>query len=126
MLAAEPVKKGPPANLPSKPGPHIEKIKALGDKQWLNLGTPARHQLYTKGVYKWTNRSHAAYSWACTRTNKLLDGSRPLLKGTEWSVTIQPLRGHSSSRRRINCLCQRRLELSRKKFVRAVRGVVRR
>ncbi len=34
-------KKGPLAELPSKPGAHIEKIKALGDNQWLNLGVPA-------------------------------------------------------------------------------------
>ena len=33
--------KGPLAELPSKPGPHIEKIKAMGDNQWLNLGVPA-------------------------------------------------------------------------------------
>ena len=33
--------KGPLAALPSKPGPHIEKVKALGDNAWLNLGTPA-------------------------------------------------------------------------------------
>jgi hypothetical protein len=34
-------KKGPLAELPNKPGSHIEKIKALGDNQWLNLGSPA-------------------------------------------------------------------------------------
>jgi len=33
--------KGPLAELPSKPGAHIEKIKAMGDNQWLNLGVPA-------------------------------------------------------------------------------------
>jgi hypothetical protein len=33
--------KGPLADLPSRPGPHIEKIKALGDKEWLELGVPA-------------------------------------------------------------------------------------
>ncbi len=32
---------GPLATLPSKPGPHVEKIKALGDNEWLNLGAPA-------------------------------------------------------------------------------------
>src|SRR5438045_1675481 len=32
--------KGPLAELPSKPGPHIEKIKAMGDNKWLNLGVP--------------------------------------------------------------------------------------
>ena len=34
-------KKGPLAELPSKPGPHVEKIKALGDNEWLKLGAPA-------------------------------------------------------------------------------------
>jgi hypothetical protein len=33
--------KGPLAGLPSKPGAHVEKIKALGDNEWLNLGSPA-------------------------------------------------------------------------------------
>jgi hypothetical protein len=31
----------PLAGLPSEPGPHVAKIKALGDNEWLNLGTPA-------------------------------------------------------------------------------------
>lgn len=31
---------GPLAARPSQPGPHIERIKALGDNQWLNLGAP--------------------------------------------------------------------------------------
>jgi hypothetical protein len=34
-------RKGPLAALPSAPGPTVEKIKALGDNQWLNLGSPA-------------------------------------------------------------------------------------
>src|SRR4051812_49457530 len=34
-------KKGPLAELPSQPGAHVEKIKALGDNEWLNLGAPA-------------------------------------------------------------------------------------
>jgi hypothetical protein len=32
---------GPMVTLPSKPGTHIEKIKSLGDNQWVNLGAPA-------------------------------------------------------------------------------------
>jgi Kelch motif len=31
----------PLAGLPSKPGSHVEKIKALRDNEWLNLGAPA-------------------------------------------------------------------------------------
>jgi len=34
-------KKGPLAELPGKPGAHVEKIKALGDDEWLKLGAPA-------------------------------------------------------------------------------------
>jgi hypothetical protein len=36
---ADPV--GPLAALPSKPGPHIEKIRAMADGTWLSLGSPA-------------------------------------------------------------------------------------
>jgi hypothetical protein len=36
LNAAEP--KGPLADLPSKPGPHVQKIRALGDGEWLDLG----------------------------------------------------------------------------------------
>jgi len=32
---------GPLTGLPSKPGPHIEKIKSLADNSWLELGSPA-------------------------------------------------------------------------------------
>jgi RNA polymerase sigma factor (sigma-70 family) len=34
-------RQGPLAALPSAPGSTVEKIKALGDNQWLNLGSPA-------------------------------------------------------------------------------------
>jgi hypothetical protein len=34
-------RKGPLAALPSAPGPHIDKIKALADGAWLKLGVPA-------------------------------------------------------------------------------------
>ena len=33
-------RKGPLAKLPSRPGPHIAKIRALRNNQWLNLGAP--------------------------------------------------------------------------------------
>jgi hypothetical protein len=36
-----PERKGPLADMPSKPGTHMEKIKALGDNQWVCLGSPA-------------------------------------------------------------------------------------
>ena len=35
------LRQGPLAGLPSQPGAHLEKIRALGDNQWLNLGSPA-------------------------------------------------------------------------------------
>jgi len=41
-------KKGPLTDLPSKPGPHIEKIRALGDNEWLKLGAPAADQKWGK------------------------------------------------------------------------------
>jgi hypothetical protein len=34
-------RKGPLANLPSPPGPHVAKIKAMKDGDWLMLGPPA-------------------------------------------------------------------------------------
>ncbi len=34
-------RKGPLSGLPSQPGPHIARIKALGDDQWLDLGAAA-------------------------------------------------------------------------------------
>jgi hypothetical protein len=33
--------KGPLAGLPGRPGPHLERIGALGDNAWLELGAPA-------------------------------------------------------------------------------------
>lgn len=43
LRGAEPKQdnKGPLAALPSNPGPHLEKIKALGNNEWVNLGAPA-------------------------------------------------------------------------------------
>ena len=47
---------GPLAGLPSLPGPTIQKIKALGDNDWVNLGAPAPDP-------KW---GHArGRSWSC-------------------------------------------------------------
>ncbi len=36
-----PAGRGPLADLPSKPGPHLAKVAALGDGEWRNLGAPA-------------------------------------------------------------------------------------
>jgi hypothetical protein len=41
-------RKGPLAALPSSAGPHVEKIKSLGDNQWLNLGSPAPDPMWGK------------------------------------------------------------------------------
>jgi hypothetical protein len=41
--------KNPLSALPSAPGAHIEKLKALGDNQWLNLGSPAPDPKWGKG-----------------------------------------------------------------------------
>jgi len=49
-------RKGPLAGLPSAPGPHLEKIKALGDNEWLNLGSPAPDPTWGKARGR---------SWSC-------------------------------------------------------------
>ncbi len=49
-------RKGPLAGLPSPPGPHVEKIKALGDNQWLNLGSPVPDPTWGAGRGR---------SWSC-------------------------------------------------------------
>src|SRR5262252_6355428 len=49
------------SDLPSSPGSHIEKIKALGDNQWLNLGSPAADPKWGKGRGRaWS--SHMPYA----------------------------------------------------------------
>ena len=45
----------PLATLPSQPGPHIDKIKALADDTWLDLGSPAPDP-------KWGKSRGRAYS----------------------------------------------------------------
>src|SRR5258707_11858053 len=49
VLPAEPESKVPLAALPSAPDPHIEKIMALADNTWLNLGSPAADPKWGKG-----------------------------------------------------------------------------
>jgi len=44
-----PGRTGPLATLPSKPGPHIEKIKAMGDHAWLDIGQPAPDPKFGQG-----------------------------------------------------------------------------
>jgi hypothetical protein len=47
----------PLAGLPSKPGPHIDKIKALADDTWLDLGSPAADPKWGKGRGRgWSSR----------------------------------------------------------------------
>lgn len=41
LIAGTARAEAPLKDLPSKPGPHVEKIKALGENQWLELGKPA-------------------------------------------------------------------------------------
>jgi hypothetical protein len=49
-------RRGPLAGLPSRPGPHIDKIKALGDNEWLELGAPAPDPKWGQGRGR---------SWGC-------------------------------------------------------------
>jgi len=50
-------RKGPLAALPSKPGPHIEKIAALGDDSWLDLGAPAPDPVWGVGIGRaWSSK----------------------------------------------------------------------
>jgi hypothetical protein len=48
-LAPRAQRKGPLAGLPSAPGPHIEKIRAMGDNAWLELGRPAPDPQWGQG-----------------------------------------------------------------------------
>jgi len=54
--AETPARQGPLAELPSRPGPHIEKIKALTKGTWLSLGPPAPDPRWGKARGR---------SWAC-------------------------------------------------------------
>jgi len=51
-------RKGPLAALPSAPGAHIEKLKALGDNAWLDLGSPAPDPKWGKACGRaWSSRA---------------------------------------------------------------------
>ena len=72
-FAAEPVagskRTGPLADLPGAPGPHIEKIKALGDNEWLNLGPPAADPQWGKARGRsWSSNMPAAPGRLSTTT----------------------------------------------------------
>lgn len=59
--ADDPARKGPLADLPGNPGPHIEKIKALGDNEWLPLGSPAPDPKWGKARGRsWSSNQPAA------------------------------------------------------------------
>ena len=47
---------GPLAGLPSRPGAHIEKVRALRDNEWLELGPPAADPKWDRaGGRSWTS-----------------------------------------------------------------------
>ncbi len=62
LLARSPVRageasKGPLSALPSKPGPHVAKIKAMADNSWLDLGKPKPDPKYGPAVGRaYTNK----------------------------------------------------------------------
>lgn len=47
--AEEDKRRGPLKDLPGPPGPHIAKIKAMGDNSWLDLGQPDPDPQYGRG-----------------------------------------------------------------------------
>lgn len=55
--SAQPTAKGLLAGLPSSPGAHLDKVKFLGDNQWLSLGSPAPDPKWGKGRgHSWSAR----------------------------------------------------------------------
>lgn len=53
--------KPPLADLPSKPGSHLDKIQALGDNEWLNLGSPTADPKWGKARGRsWSSSMPAA------------------------------------------------------------------
>src|SRR5688500_17557939 len=51
----------PLAGLPSEPGPHVARIKALGDNQWLDLGSPEPDPTWGKARGRsWSSNMPAA------------------------------------------------------------------
>jgi hypothetical protein len=53
----KPARKGPLAKLPSKPGAHIAKIKAMADNSWLNLGRPKSDPKWGDGIGRaWSSK----------------------------------------------------------------------
>jgi len=51
-------RKGPLAGLPSAPGAHLAKVKALGDNQWLELGSPKADPKWGKACGRsWSPRA---------------------------------------------------------------------
>ncbi len=55
--ATQPARSGALAGLPSPLGPHIERIKALGDNEWVNLGSPAADPKWGKARGRsWSSR----------------------------------------------------------------------
>jgi hypothetical protein len=92
---------GPLASLPTPPGPHIDKIKALADNAWIPLGAPASDPKWGKargrswgsvfpyapelnaaflcgeGIHGWYNKQTNRYMddlWACKRPSPKGDG----------------------------------------------------
>jgi hypothetical protein len=49
ILVCQALAQNPLAGLPSAPGAHVAQIEALGDNEWLNLGSPAADPQWGKG-----------------------------------------------------------------------------
>ena len=78
---------GPLAGLPSGPGPTIEKIKALGDNEWVDLGPPAADPTWGRALGRsWSPKmgyapdlrgaflaGEGGHGWVNPRTKRQMD-----------------------------------------------------
>jgi hypothetical protein len=84
---AEEKRQGPLADLQSKPGAHVERVRALGDDEWLNLGSPAADLKWGKGRGRsWSARmpyapdlqaaflfGEGVHNWWSRKNNRYMD-----------------------------------------------------
>ena len=79
-----PERRGPLSALPSRPGPHVDKIKALKDNSWLELGPPTADPKWGRARGRsWTSQMPlaaelpGAFLHFSTRAKLFLPGDAP-------------------------------------------------